>query len=178
MAKFDSNRLIFGLFLIILVAIGEVVAEALHIPLWPAFMAMIFFLMAHGDKKTALPILVGGSVGIICLVLTKFFVMGVGPSIGMTVAKLIFILFVVYIIVAFGEMIPMLVNIYTFFFFTHLRYSHQRSQSGNQNGSVFMDWNFAHRRRIIYSRHHGHLQDRNRDRTEESRKGQVTQLPD
>lgn len=118
MAKLDSNRLIFGLFLIILVAIGEVAFEALHIPAWPAFMVMIFFLMAHGDKKTALPILVGGSVGILCLVLTKFFVMGVGPSIGMTLAKVIFILFVVYVIVAFGETIPMVLNIYAFMFYT------------------------------------------------------------
>ncbi len=117
MVKFDKNRLIFGLFLIILVAIGEVVAEELHIVFWPAFLAMAFFLMAHGDKKTALPILVGGSVGIICLILTKFFVLNVGPSIGMSVAKIFFILLVVYIIVAFGEMIPMAVNIYTFFFY-------------------------------------------------------------
>jgi len=118
MAKFDSNRLIFGLFLIILVAIGEVVAEVLHIPFWPAFLVMIFFLMAHGDKKTALPILIGGSVGILCLVLTIFFVKSVGPSIGIFLAKIIFILFVVYVIVAFGEMVPMVVNIYTFIFYT------------------------------------------------------------
>jgi hypothetical protein len=58
MLKFDRNRLIFGLFLIILVAIGYLVMEALQVPTWPAFMVLIFFLMAKGDKKTALPILV------------------------------------------------------------------------------------------------------------------------
>jgi hypothetical protein len=117
MIKFDRNRLIFGLFLIILVAIGYLVMEALQVPTWPAFMAMIFFLMAKGDKKTALPILVGGTVGILFLVLAKFFVMGVGPSIGLGTAKLIFILLVVYTIVAFAEIIPIFVNIYSFMFF-------------------------------------------------------------
>jgi len=53
MAKLSKDRLIFGVFLIIVVALVEIISGKLGFPAWPAFMVMIFFFEAHMDIKKA-----------------------------------------------------------------------------------------------------------------------------
>ncbi len=62
MAKLSKDRLIFGVPLIIVVALGMIILGKLGFPndTWPAFMVMIFFFEAHMDIKKAPHILVGG----------------------------------------------------------------------------------------------------------------------
>lgn len=118
MAKFNRPRLVFGLYLLVLIAIAEVVAGHFELPAWPAFMAMIFFFVEHMDPKKAVHILVGGMFGIACILLAPPLVGALAPLIGLELARLAYILAVVYAIVAFGEMAPMLFNNYAFMFLT------------------------------------------------------------
>lgn len=115
MAKLDKNRLIFGVFLLILIAIGEIVFHSLHVPAWPAFLIMIFFFMAHMDKKLAPNMLVGGAFGILMIIAAKIIVSSlVSAGLNQFVAFLIFVLVFVYCIVALGEILPILFNNYAF----------------------------------------------------------------
>jgi hypothetical protein len=117
MAKLSSDRLIFGLLLIVLIAIGEIVLTKLKLATWPAFMIMIFFFEAHMDTKKAANILLGGLFGIANLILIKMFLDAAAPSLGLDLAKLVYILVFVYLIVALGEVVPILFNNYCFMFF-------------------------------------------------------------
>jgi hypothetical protein len=117
MAKLSKDRLIFGVFLIILIALGEIILGHLKLATWPAFMVMIFFFEAHMDMKKAPNILVGGLFGIANLLLIMFFLEAVGPALGMELAKLVYVLIFVYAIVALGEVVPVLFNNYCFMYF-------------------------------------------------------------
>src|SRR5579863_4958781 len=101
--KFDRQRLVFGLYLLVPIAAFEIVTGHLHVPAWPAFAAMVFFFAEHMDPKKALPILVGGAAGIGCLLLFRPVVGALAPLMGVELARLAFILILVYAIVAFGE---------------------------------------------------------------------------
>lgn len=114
MPKFDRQRMIFGLYLLVLIAIAEVIVGHFKVPAWPAFLAMIFFFVEHMDIKKARHIVVGGTFGIGLLLLAKPIIGALAPTLGVDLARLAFILGLVYAIVAFGEMLPMLFNNYAF----------------------------------------------------------------
>ncbi len=118
MATFNRQRLVFGLYLLVLIAIAELVAGHFKLPAWPAFMAMIFFFVEHMDPKKAPHILVGGVFGIACILLAPPMVGALAPLVGVELARLAYILVVVYAIVAFGEMAPMFFNNYAFMYLT------------------------------------------------------------
>ena len=114
MPKLDRQRLIFGLYLLVLITIAELVVGHFKLPAWPAFLAMIFFFAEHMDIKKARDILVGGTFGIALLLLARPIVGALAPMMGVELARLTFILGLVYAIVAFGEGFPMLFNNYAF----------------------------------------------------------------
>lgn len=116
--KLDRQRLVFGLYLLVPIAAFEIVTGHLHVPAWPAFVAMVFFFAEHMDPKKALPILVGGAAGIGCILLAKPFIGALSPLIGVELGRLVYILVLVYAIVAFGEMVPMVFNNYAFMYLT------------------------------------------------------------
>jgi hypothetical protein len=118
MAKLDTNRLIFGIFLIIFIIITSVIAGHFNIPLWPAFIVMIFFFETHMDKKKIPNILVGGLFGMANLIIIKYFLQLVAPALGMEMSILLYILIFVFAIIVFGEMIPVILNNYAFLYFT------------------------------------------------------------
>jgi hypothetical protein len=118
MASFNRQRLVFGLYLLVLIAIADLLAEHFHLPAWPAFMAMIFFFVEHMDPKKAPDILVGSVFGIACILLAAPVVGALTPLVGFELARLAYILGIVYAIVAFGEMLPMVFNNYAFMFLT------------------------------------------------------------
>jgi hypothetical protein len=118
MPKFNRQRLVFGLYLLVLIAVAELVAGHFKLPAWPAFMAMIFFFVEHMDVKKAPHILVGAVFGIACILLATPIVGALAPVIGVELATLAYILGIVYAIVAFGEMAPMFFNNYAFMYLT------------------------------------------------------------
>ena len=118
MPAFNRQRLIFGLYLLVLIAAAELIAGHFKLPAWPAFMAMIFFFVEHMDVKKAPHILVGGVFGIACILLAKPVVAALAPLLGVEIATLAYILGIVYAIVAFGEMAPMFFNNYAFMYLT------------------------------------------------------------
>jgi hypothetical protein len=118
MLKFDRHTLIFGLYLLVLVAIAEYVADYFKLPIWPGFMCMIFFFVEHMDIKKASHIVVGGLGGIAAIMLFAPVIGFLAPYIGAEAAKITLILALVYAIVAFGESFPMLFNSYAFMFLT------------------------------------------------------------
>jgi hypothetical protein len=69
------------------------------------------------DMKKAPNILVGGLFGIANLIIIKIFLEATAPSLGLELAKLIYVLVFVYAIVALGEVVPVLFNNYTFMYF-------------------------------------------------------------
>ncbi len=118
MTKFNPQRLIFGLFLLVLIVIAELAFGATGLPAWPAFMVMIFFFMEHMNVKKIPDILIGGCFGIACIIMIKVFIHAFAPTLGVEFAKILFICIAVYAIVAFGEIWPVLFNNYGFMFFT------------------------------------------------------------
>ncbi|HUN56305.1 MAG TPA: hypothetical protein VMU29_14225 [Smithella sp.] len=117
MAKLDKNRLIFGIMLIIVIAIAEIIGGAAKLPLWAPFMVMIFFFVVHEDKTKIPHIVIGGLFGMVNLIIIKFFLGLTAPSLGLDLARLIYILIFVYAIVALGEIIPVVFNAFAFMFF-------------------------------------------------------------
>jgi hypothetical protein len=118
MAKFDRQRLIFGLYLLVLIAAFELLIGHFKLPGWPAFLAMIFFFVEHMDVKKAPHIVVGGVFGIALILLARPIIGALAPLLGLELAGLAFVLVLVYAIVAFGEMVPMLFNNYAFMYLT------------------------------------------------------------
>ena len=116
--RFDRQRLIFGLYLLVLIAAFEVLTGRLHLPAWPAFVAMVFFFIDHMDPKKAVPILVGGVAGIGAILLARPMIGALAPLIGPDLGRLAYILILVYAIVAFGEMLPVVFNNYAFMYLT------------------------------------------------------------
>ena len=118
MPKFNRQRLLFGLYLLVLIAVAELAAGYLRVPAWPAFMAMIFFFVEHMNPKKAPDILVGGIAGIACILLAGPIIGALAPLTGFEIARLVYILGIVYAIVAFGEMLPLVFNNYAFMYLT------------------------------------------------------------
>jgi hypothetical protein len=115
---FNRQRLIFGAYLLVLIALAELVAGRFHLPMWPAFMAMIFFFVEDMNPKKAPEILVGAVFGIACILLAGPIVGTLAPLLGLEAARLVFVLGIVFAIVAFGEMLPLVFNNYAFMYLT------------------------------------------------------------
>ncbi len=112
-----KERLIFGLFLLVLIVAIELVLHQFHLSGWPVFLVMIFFFEMHMDKSRAHHIIIGGLVGIAAYLGTVQFVGLTGDALGATNATILFICMVVYCIVAFGEILPQVFNNYAFMYY-------------------------------------------------------------
>ncbi|WP_419662969.1 uncharacterized protein Dvar_34580 [Desulfosarcina variabilis str. Montpellier] len=117
MATVSKTRLIFGIFLMVLIVIIDLALHHLHLATWPAFMVMIFFFESHMNPNRAPHILIGGLFGILNLVLIGIFLKVAAPVLGILPAKLVYVCLFVYLIVALGETVPVLFNNYAFMFF-------------------------------------------------------------
>jgi len=118
MKKPDKNRLIFGVFLVILVAAAFVIMGHFKLQSWPAFLVMICFFETHMDKQKIPHILAGGLFGMINLLIIKYFVQFLAPYLGIEISVLLYMLIFIYAIIGFGESVPILLNNYAFLFFT------------------------------------------------------------
>lgn len=118
MAKLNPQRLIFGLFLLVVVVVMELAFHQFHLSGWPAFMVMVFFFVEHMDIKKASHILVGGAVGILATMGFFIFLQKMVPVMGQMPAILVYICVAIYLIVAFGEVVPMVFNNYAFMYLT------------------------------------------------------------
>jgi hypothetical protein len=116
--KFNRQRLIFGLYLLVLIAAAVLITGRFKLPAWPAFMAMIFFFVEDMDPRKAPQILVGGMFGIACILAATAVIGALAPLIGVEYATLAYILGIVYAIVALGEMVPLLFNNFAFMYLT------------------------------------------------------------
>jgi hypothetical protein len=118
MEKFSRRRLIFGLYLIVLVGIAEIVTGRLRVPAWPAFIALVLFFLEHMDVKKVPHILVGALVGIGLLLLAPGAIGVLARFLGAQWGELAYILIAVYLIVALHDVLPMFFNSYAFMFLT------------------------------------------------------------
>ena len=116
--RFNRRRLILGLYVLALIVITELVTGHLALPAWPAFVAWILFFGEHMNPKRAPHILIGAATGIGLVMLAPIVIGSLAYFIGAEWGRLIYILAAVYAIFAFGEMIPLVLNNYTFMFFT------------------------------------------------------------
>jgi hypothetical protein len=116
--KFNRRRLILGLYVLALIVITELVTGYLALPAWPAFVAWILFFGEHMNPKRTPHILIGAAAGIGLVMLAPIVIGLLAHLIGPEWGRLIYILAAVYAIFALGEMIPLVLNNYTFMFFT------------------------------------------------------------
>ena len=116
--KFDRRRLILGLYVLALIVITELVTARLELPAWPAFVAWVLFFGEHMSPKRTWHILIGAAAGIGLVMLAPAVIGLFARLIGPEWARLIYILAAVYAIFAFGEMIPLVLNNYTFMMVT------------------------------------------------------------
>jgi hypothetical protein len=116
--KFNRRRLILGLYVLALITIIELATGHLKLPAWPAFVAWVLFFGEHMNSKKAPHILIGAATGIGLVMLAPIAIGLLAHVIGAEWGRLIYILAAVYAIFAFGEMIPLVLNNYTFMFFT------------------------------------------------------------
>jgi hypothetical protein len=116
--KFNRRRLILGLYVLGLIVITELVTGHFALPAWPAFVAWVLFFGEHMNPKRTPHILIGGAAGIGLVILAPIGIGLLAHLIGAEWGRLIYILLAVYAIFAFGEMIPAVLNYYTFMFFT------------------------------------------------------------
>jgi hypothetical protein len=118
MLKFNRHSLIFGLYLLVLVAIAQYIGDYFELPLWPAYMCLIFFFVDQMDAKKAAHIIVGGIAGIAGILLFPPVIGFLAPYIGVEASKIGLILALVYAIVAFNASLPIVFNNYSFMFLT------------------------------------------------------------
>jgi hypothetical protein len=116
--KFNRRRLILGLYVLALIVITELVTGHLALPAWPAFVAWVLFFGEHMNPKRSPHILIGAAAGIGLVMLAPIAIGLLAHLIGAEWGRLIYILAAVYAIFAFGEMIPLVLNNYSFMFFT------------------------------------------------------------
>ena len=116
--KFNRRRLILGLYVLALIVITELVTGRLRLPAWPAFVAWVLFFGEHMSPKRAPHILIGAAAGIGLVMLAPIVIGLLAHLSGAEWGRLIYISAAVYAIFAFGEMIPLVLNNYTFMFFT------------------------------------------------------------
>jgi hypothetical protein len=116
--KFNRPRLILGLYVIALIVVTELVTGYLGLPAWPAFVAWVLFFGEHMNPKRTPHILIGSAAGIGLVMLAPIAIGLLAHLIGAEWGRLIYIVAAVYAIFAFGEMIPLVLNYYTFMFFT------------------------------------------------------------
>ena len=116
--KFNRRRLILGLYVLALIVITELVTGYLKLPAWPAYVAWVLFFVEHMNPKRTPHILIGAAAGIGLVILAPSAIGPLAHLIGADWGRLIYILAAVYAIFALGEMIPLVLNNYTFMFFT------------------------------------------------------------
>jgi hypothetical protein len=118
MFKFNRQTLIFGIYLLVPVALGVYITDYFKLPAWPAFMCMIFFFVEHMNTQKASHIIVGAIAGFAGIAFIGTAVGALAPIMGVEAGKILYILALVYAIVAFGETLPIVFNSYAFTFFT------------------------------------------------------------
>jgi|SRR5271165_802284 len=116
--KFNRRRLILGLYVLALIVVIELATAHLKLPAWPAFVAWVLFFGEHMNPKRAPHILIGAAAGIGLLLLAPTAIGWLALGLGAEWGRMVYILAAVYAIFAFGEMIPLVLNNYTFMFFT------------------------------------------------------------
>jgi hypothetical protein len=118
MAAFSRRRLVFGLYLIVLVGLTIVITGRLGLQAWPAFVALVLFFLEHMDVKKVPHILVGALLGIGFLLLAPAAIGALAHVLGPQWGELAYILIAVYLIVALHDLLPMLFNSYAFMYLT------------------------------------------------------------
>ncbi|HUA89908.1 MAG TPA: hypothetical protein VL994_10760, partial [Steroidobacteraceae bacterium] len=118
MAKFSKRRLVFGLYLVVLVAAAELVSGRLHVAAWPAFVALVLFFLERMDPRRIAEILLGALLGIALLLLAPGAIGLLAHLVGAQWAQLAYILIAVYLIVALHDLLPMFFNSHAFMFLT------------------------------------------------------------
>ena len=88
MMKFNRHSLIFGLYLLVLVAIAQYVGDYFAFPIWPAYMCLIFFFVDQLDVKKVPHIIVGGIAGIAGILLFAPVIAFLAPYIGVEASKI------------------------------------------------------------------------------------------
>jgi hypothetical protein len=110
------NRLIFGAMLLALITVADIILHELHLPSWPMFMILMFFFLAHTDKKVAPNIIIGALLGIACFDIARPIIVPLVPFTGLFTARLLYLLGMVGSIILFREYVPIAFNDYAFAF--------------------------------------------------------------
>jgi hypothetical protein len=111
---FKGPRLVFGLFVLGLIVVTEFVCGYLKIPGWPAYVVWVLFFIEQMNTEKIAPILCGAATGIGLILLAPIAIGGLAHFVGPDIGRLLYVLLAVSAIFAFGEVIPWILNNYTF----------------------------------------------------------------
>jgi hypothetical protein len=103
-------------FLLILIAVGEILLHSFHLPAWPVFMCMVSFFIVEQNPHDLPKIVVGGVFGLLCVYVVEIAAGAIAPSIGAFNASLVCVLVFVGLIVLLKEAIPLVFNSFAFLF--------------------------------------------------------------
>jgi hypothetical protein len=131
------NRLIFGVMLLVVITVADIILHELHLPSWPMFMILMFFFLAHTDKNVAPNIIIGALLGIACFDIARPIIVAVVPFTGLFTARLLYLLGVVGSIILFREFVPIAFNDYAFAF---LLLSGMASRERSDTASTPLAW--------------------------------------
>jgi hypothetical protein len=118
MMRLNRRRLVFGLYLIVLIAVAELVTGYLRLPVWPAFVALVLFFLEHMQVRRIPAILIGALVGVVLVLIAPAVIGWLARGLGPEWGRLTYILLAVYLIVALGEMLPLMFNSFAFMYLT------------------------------------------------------------
>jgi hypothetical protein len=115
---FNRGRLLFGLIVLAFIVVTEFVTAAVKVPGWPAYVAWVLFFIEGMNPRKVPGILVGAATGFGLILLAPFAIGFLAHWLGPDWGKLAYVLLAVYSIFAFGELVPLALNNYTFMFVT------------------------------------------------------------
>jgi len=116
--KFNRSRLLFGLYVLAVILLTEIVTAYLKVSAWPAYLVWVMFFLEHMNPQRIAHILVGTITGMILILLAPTIIGALARIMGPEAGRLVYILLAVYAIFAFGEMIPVILNNFTFLVIT------------------------------------------------------------
>jgi hypothetical protein len=116
--KFSRSRLLFGLFVLAVILLTETVTAHLKVAAWPAYLVWIMFFLEHMNPQRVAHILVGTITAMVLVLLAPRIIGALAQIMGPEGGRLVYILAAVYAIFAFGEMIPVILNNFTFLVLT------------------------------------------------------------
>lgn len=114
---FNKEKTYYVLLLLCLIIAAEIAINIFHIPGWPMFCCMVFFILGEKDVKIIKEILIGSVFGILLVLSLHGTIVIFESVLGEFIIKIVFICIFIACIAFFHQVLPSIFNDYAFMFF-------------------------------------------------------------